>query len=293
MRLIRLMAHCVEGRSEMIGTLQHVPRREFAKPHFAVVFAIVLGSCLQARATVVDLTSTGASGEVGGARFIQFDSPHFAGSSRIDSFLQIQGSESGGIEAGYNTTGTLEYDTKQADSLLLSAVPTVTLDSVEYREFMLDTNEASGDKSGLSLDELKLYVESTGDRSGHPANFSAPVYDMDAVEDSWVLLDSDLSSGMGNGDLLVYIPSSMFGSDEAQHVYLYSRFGDTVTSEDGVEEWYVGIGGAIVPEPGALALLALGAALCVLRRNILRHHESPCRCCLPASFSSARCCASI
>ena len=92
---------------------------------------------------------------------------------------------------------------------------------------------------------------------------------MDGSGDKTILLDAGLvGSGSGDGDMLLLVPSGLFGVDTSKFVYLCSKFGVTNNSEDGVEEWYVGAMRAplTAPEPTTLLLLATGG-IAILRRR--------------------------
>ena len=220
------------------------------------------------RADCLDLTTLGASGTINNAIFMQGDLSTSTGTGVIDSFVRV---ENAGVEHGYNTDGQREFDTKGGGfthSLQLKDVPTVSVLGVLYREFMLDINETGGDPSFISLDKLKIHIESVGDLTGYDANFSTPVYDLDHGADNWIRLDYDLASGSGSGDMFAFIPSSLFGSDGNKFVYLYSMFGVKELAEDGFEEWAVGEGGLpITPEPASLSVLAAGTCVLLLRRS--------------------------
>jgi hypothetical protein len=218
---------------------------------------------------MLDLTTVGSSGIINGAEFRQFDPNNATGTGLIDSFVRVQAN---GTEKGYNTDGAIDtdMDTKVGiwtHSLQLSQIPTVTFGSIVYREFLLDINESpGGGNEFISLDVLKIHIENTGDMVNYSTiPFSAPVYDMGSG--NYIKLDTTLASGSGDGDMLAFIPSSLFGTDDTKYVYLYSEFGNNVPCEDGFEEWAVGADGPIVPEPATLSLLALGALAMLCRRR--------------------------
>ena len=231
----------------------------------AIVLALSL-LCMAARANItLDLATLGSEGTINGAIFEQY-SPQPTGTGKIQSFVRIQrhGNESG-IEAGYNTDGTREFQTKGGNfthSLLLSDVPVVTINSVNYREFFLDIGESENATGRyLSLDELKIHLELVGDLSGYPANFSAPIYTLDNGGDNWIKLNANLSgSGNGKADMLAYIPDSLF-TGLNQYVYLYSKLGVNFAADDGPEEWAVRGRGVIIPAPGAIAIGGIGVGL--------------------------------
>jgi len=231
----------------------------------------------------VDLTSYDSSGTINDAIFLQF-TLGASGSGLIDSFVRMQNASSDVVK-GYNTDGTLEFDTKSGTfthALQLGAVPIATLGTTKYREFLLDINEAGGDKSKLSLDDLKIHLANSDVLTGYPdpatspfGTFGDPVYDLDAgTVDNWILLDMNLSgSGSGKLDMIALIPDNNFkdstGAYLGNWVYLYSKFGESETSAypntSGFEEWAVSIDGPmttqIIPAPGAIMLSSIGMSI--------------------------------
>jgi hypothetical protein len=195
------------------------------------------------------------------------------GTGVIDSFVRIHKK---GIEQGYNTDGRpLYYDENHSPqftrSLLLSDVPAVDLrgDGTFYREFLLDINQQNNSKGHLlSLDEIAIYQANVGNLTGPRTNLGDPVYDLDESTDNWLKLNYSLQHGSGSGDLLVYVPNSLFG--DRTYVYLYSMFGENQVGDAGFEEWAVRTGSVPprVPVPAAalLGLLGLTSAGWGLRR---------------------------
>ena len=212
-----------------------------------------------ANAATLDLTTVGASGILNGALFQQVDTQS-TGSGVIDSFVRIQAN---GIEEGYNTDYRhVEFDEHTTatfnHSLNLSSVPIVKVYGVDYREFLLDVNESTSQRE-LSLDKLELYLLGSGNLHNY-ASFGTPIYTLDPdpepEKDNWIKLDYSLNSGSGSGDMFAYIPNSFFTGPN-QYVYLYSRFGDNISTNAGFEEWaLVEREQPPIPEPsGVLALL--------------------------------------
>ena len=244
---------------------------------FVLVTGIVLAAGTSADAVVVDLTDPNvfATGSINGALFWRFDPNGATGTGLIDSFVRIQGA---GIEKGYNTDGPIDpnMDTKTGiftHSLQLLAVPKVTIAEVEYREFLLDINEVlSGTKGLISLDVLKIHIESSPNMTGYdssPSPFSAPVYEMGTGNS--VKLDAGLATGSGDGDMLAFIPETAFtGMDPNMYLYLYSEFGAGESADDGFEEWAVGEDGPIIPEPTTLSLLVISGGLLLLKTTRFR-----------------------
>jgi len=234
-----------------------------------VAAAVILSVCLLPAGAVptLDLTEPNSFGTVNGAYFEQID-PSSTGTGVISSFVRIQDSP---IEEGYNTGyRPVEFDEKTdgnfTRSLLLTEVPIVLKNGVLYREFLLDIHEAGGTKGLLSLDTIEIYLSSTKDLIGYSSlgTVGTKIFDLDSSGDAWILLDGNLTSGSGAGDMFAYIPHSLFTG--GNWVYLYSRFGESENSAYGAsgtfEEWAVRVGVAPpqgTPAPGAFVLTLLGS----------------------------------
>jgi hypothetical protein len=236
----------------------------------AVIVAALLLLPVSGQAGEFDLTTAGTTALVGGAWFYDLAAAP-TGTGNIDSFVRI--SSNAGTEQGYNTSGRpVPFDENTSPTftrdLQLSAVPIVNIGGTNYREFLLDINQTSNDPL-LSLDEVRVYQAATGGINSNTfAGLGTAIYDMDAGgADNWVKLNYNLNSGSGSGDMLLYVPTSLFGA--GQFVYLYSEFGEHNANNDGFEEWAVRTASTTVPEPGMLLLLGVGlVGVTAVRRRI-------------------------
>ena len=240
----------------------------------AALLCTLSTSAIAGPTATVDLTTVGSDGIINGALFQQWDGQP-TGTGVFDPFVRIQHDSPPpyGTEAGYNTDGTIEFQTKDdgghnwTHSLPLSLLVPVTIDGTAYYQFALDIDEtkANGGNTGplLSLDKLEIYLQDGP--SVYPySSFNDPIYEMDyddgADADEWILLDYSINHGSGSGDMIANIPTSLFTGGE--YVYLYSAFGDShngykTAADDGFEEWSA----RVIPAPGAILLGSIGVGL--------------------------------
>ena len=229
-------------------------KRGFSRSGLAIMLVAILSTA--SLADLVNLTTSGSKDTINEAIFMEAGLAS-TGTGVIQSFVRVQAN---GSERGYNTDGSLEFDTKSGaftHSLSLNDVPIVTLDGTDYREFGLDINENVN--SLLSLDEIEIYLAGTGDLTNYPA-LGTKIWEMDdGVADHKILLDYSLHSGSGSGDMYAYFPDTLFVGND--YVYLYSEFGLNNPSDAGFEEWFIQKGEdtpPVVPAPSAFLLGSLG-----------------------------------
>ncbi len=255
---------------------QPAVRRVFVFAALVALFVIAGGV---AHATLLNLTTPGASGPINGAIYSQTVLQP-SGSGVLDSFERLQAN---GTEQGYNTSASNVMDNKPGvftRDLALSSAQKVTVNGTNYLEFTLDINQANANPL-LSLDEVQIFQTSTPGQS--VTNFtggqldlanSTLVYRMDAGTDSTVLLNASLSSGTGGSDMMLLVPASDFNFASNQtDLVLYSHFGGTDVSNGGFEQWALLSGqNTVVPEPASLTLIGIGVvALAAVRRARLVH----------------------
>jgi hypothetical protein len=192
----------------------------------------------------LNLTTVGSQGEINGAIFQQVNTSL---PGTLQSFVRL---DADGVEQGYNTDARpTQFDERPnrsvTRSLQLKNVPEVTIGSTTYREFVLDINQTNGTPR-LSLDELRIFVHDTSatlDRYNTRTdrlNGQNAIYDMDAgAGNNWVVLNARHNRTGTSGDMRLYVPSSLFGTNPDRFVYLYSKFGQHNEANGGYEEWSV------------------------------------------------------
>ena len=197
--------------------------------------------CVPSATPTLDLTTAGAIGEINHVIFRQLDQQP-AGSGVIHSFVRLDSPGNSTTEQGFNTDARpLQFDENNSPvftrSLALSSVPTITIDRVVYREFLLDINQKSSQPL-LSLDELRFFAGAAPNLSGYDTGSNTlgglpAAYDLGAG--NWIELNARLSHGSGQSDMAAYVPDSVFAGQS--YVYLYSKFGVNVSANGGYEEW--------------------------------------------------------
>jgi hypothetical protein len=249
----------------------------------SVAGLLLVGSAGVAKAdTIVNLINgTSDTGNFVNGALFEWTPEQPTGTGVIQPFLRIQ---QNGSEHGFNTNADGQLDNKNdgwTRAIQISNIPTTDLGlgGQLYYVFLLDINEDSGGSHELlSLNELKVYVESSASTATLTAAGLAgltPDYNLDAVgSDNRIDLDYSRNSGSGSGDMFAYIPV-VAGAASTDYLVLYSKFETPYGTSDGFEEWAT-FGTPSTPLPGptpaplpgtASAGVALLSAFSLRRRH--------------------------
>ena len=180
-----------------------------------------------------------------------------SGTGTFESFVRVQESP---VESGYNTDGTLEFNTKSGTwthSIKVSEIPVVDCASLDGLvttaglcwELFADINEGNGPGQPLiRLTDLEVYFTTNASLTGYPfAGTADQQYDF-----AGSIRINDVNQGSGRGDLRYLVPidgitipsDCAYGSSSCTSYFvLYNKWGDadgvSDPSDGGFEEWKV------------------------------------------------------
>jgi hypothetical protein len=236
---------------------------------FVLVAAALLLAPSSSLATAIIIDDVDDGGEIGGVFFTGIAPPDSSGTGRFDSFVRIQhGGSDPQFEAGYNTDGAVELETKSGPwthSIQLGDIPTIAFGGVLYYEFLFDSNEVGGANSSILLNDIQFFVGDTPDLSGYDAvtdtlaGLSA-AYQLDDGADHTIFVNANFK-GSGRGEMQMLLPVDYATGDASQYLYFYSEYS---YAGDGFEEWGLRVEGSptvppsSVPEPQSLLLVLAG-----------------------------------
>jgi hypothetical protein len=186
-----------------------------------------------------------------------------AGTGTFEPFVRLQAD---GTESGYNTNGTLQFDTKGGTwtkAIKVSSIPQRPCPSGMCFELFNDINESNaqqGAKGRISLNEVEVWYTDDANLTGYP--FAGDPDTTLEYDFSGDILINDVNQGSGRGDLRYLIPiggdvtvpaDCDYGNPAcATYFVLYSEWGttglalgDDFATDGGFEEWKVKVYPAI------------------------------------------------
>lgn len=181
-----------------------------------------------------------------------------AGTGIFESFLRVQ---KDGTEQGYNTDGTLQFDSKPGTwthAMKVSQIPVVQCRSLDTNttrtglcwELFADINDGNSTPK-ISLNDLEVWFTSNKNITGYPFSGPAPNIATKVYDFSGSIRINDVNQGSGRGDLRYLIPldgitlpaNCDFGNAACgTYFVLYTKWGadgGTYASDGGFEEWKV------------------------------------------------------
>lgn len=218
------------------------------------------------------------TGSTGGTAIFGRSDYMSSGTGVIDPFLIIQQKGNEDTEEGYNTDGTLTFDTKQSNftrDLQLSELATVLRAGVNYYQFSLNANQDANGTTGkapLSIDEIKIYTSPTASISTETlADLGTLRFDLG---NNSIFLDAAIGSTAGGGsdDMFALIPVQAFnGAATSDYLYFYNKNGEQLEANAGAEQWSALLGESRNVPDGGTTLTLIGSAisaLALLRRKL-------------------------
>lgn len=250
-------------------------------------------------AAEIDLSAPGTqilpvAGDVGGIGFVSDFFTQPAGTGVFLPFLTVERPGGTSTENGYNTDGqtALYLDQQRPEWNNTLKLGDLAVIGGLYYAFELDANEPGGDKSIISIDNVRIYT-SSGDNTGAVGSNLANLDSLGTLRwamndplkvgsdfniDTWIKLDSNQENveagsnvsngGSGKSDMILLVPITAFaGAALTDFVWFYNLNGVHYTAdgdlaaEAGFEEWRAVVGPNAVPDNGGTLLLLGGALL--------------------------------
>ena len=201
-----------------------------------------------ANKNLTDVCSTTAGAQV---RYIGDSNQTFgsSGTGTFTPFVRLQGSPT---ERGYNTDGTVEFETKTGTwthAILVSEIPVRTEDGcTDCWELFVDINESNNQKP-ISLNDMEIWFTTDENLTGYGTSAFTSGATLEYDFNGKILIN-DVNQGSGRGDLRYMVPRTGIAVPEncnygntlcETYFVLYSSWGGTAgfPSDGGFEEWKV------------------------------------------------------
>lgn len=174
-----------------------------------------------------------------------------SGTGIFDPFVRLQADPT---EKGYNTNGTVQFDTKTGQwthAILASAIPVVDCNGSEPGtdtcwELFVDINDSNTAKY-ISLTDVEIWFTTNPNLVGYIDPTGFPSGATQEYDFSGEIQIQDVNQGSGRGDLRYLVPTAGHTWTSSTYFVLFSKWGSstaapdgkTFSSDGGFEEWKV------------------------------------------------------
>jgi hypothetical protein len=237
---------------------------------FGLQIAVLVALVPPAGANLIDGAGTSGSltGLVGGTALLRgVDGSALQGIGNSKAFLTVNQEGSSTTEQGYNTDGTVEFDTVDSgtEALLLSEIPQVDLMGTIYYEFAFALNQTGNPQ--ISINEITIMQGDSPTLTG----YNPAVPQIGGAGDTSLIFDwtynnvesltvQDFVSGVSDVEMLMLVEANSFNT--RPYVMLYMNAGSPISANDGNDKWIVFENAATppqpIPEPATMLLLGSG-----------------------------------